>query len=228
MSTAYFTPQTFHFLDRLAAHNERPWFKAHQDEYEVHVREPFLALIADLAEPLATISPHFRADPRKLGGSLFRIQRDVRFSNNKQPYKTWAGARLFHERRRERPAPSFYLHIQRGHCFVGGGIWHPESKTLRTLRDFIVDNPAAWTRTVHNQAFERRFQFWGESLVRAPCGYDPDHPLIEDLKRKSLAVGTSLDDERVCNPQLQGTIVRNCKALAPMIDYLCVALALEF
>ncbi|EQD64532.1 hypothetical protein B1A_08810 [mine drainage metagenome] len=140
--SAHFTPQTFKFLHALARHNERDWFKAHQDTYEQAVRAPFLALITALQAPLAQISPHFRADPRKLGGSLFRIQRDTRFSGDKQPYKTWAGARLFHERHRERPAPSFYLHIQAGECFVGAGVWHPESATLKQLRAFIADNPA--------------------------------------------------------------------------------------
>ena len=226
--SATFTPATFKFLRALARHNERTWFKAHQAAYERDVRAPFLALITALQAPLAQISPHFRADPRKLGGSLFRIQRDTRFSGDKQPYKTWAGARLFHERHRERPAPSFYLHVQPGECFVGAGVWHPESATLKQIRAFIADNPASWRRAVHAKAFESRYAFWGERLQRAPQGYAPDHPLIEDLKLKNFAAGCALDDDLVLSARLVPAIDAHLRALAPLVDYLCAALDLEF
>ena len=113
MSKTYFSTATFRFLRALSRNNNRTWFHAHSADYERHVREPFLQFIADLQAPLAKISSHYRADPRKVGGSLFRIHRDTRFASDKTPYKHWAGARFFHERRREVEAPSFYLHIQR-------------------------------------------------------------------------------------------------------------------
>ncbi len=228
MPRSYFSPATFRFLRALARHNNRPWFKAHQDDYEAHVRGPYLQLIADLQAPLAKISPHYRADPRKVGGSLFRIQRDTRFSGDKAPYKTWAGARFFHERSRQMPAPSFYLHIAPGDCFVGAGIWHPEPDTLKKIRAFIADNPAAWKRAVHGKAFRDRYEFWGESLTRAPQGFPPDHPLIEDLKRKNQAAGTGFDDALACSPKLFPFVVENFRRLAPLVDYLCAALDLEF
>lgn len=224
----HFTPATFTFLRALARHNERAWFKANQTRYEETVRVPFLAVIRALQEPLSSISPHFRADTRKLGGSLFRIQRDTRFSGDKQPYKTWAGARLFHERHRERPAPSFYLHIQPGECFVGAGIWHPESATLKQIRTFIADNPAAWKRAAHSKTFESRYEFWGERLVRAPQGYAPEHPLIEDLKLKNFAAGCALDDATVLGPRLVPAVAGHLRVLAPLVDYLCAALELDF
>ena len=122
MST-YFSDASFKFLRGLARHNDKTWFAAHKPEYEAHVREPFQRLLTDLQPDLAGISEHFRADPRTQGGSLFRIYRDARFSNDKSPYKAWQGARLFHERRREVAAPSFYLHLQPGESFVGAGLW---------------------------------------------------------------------------------------------------------
>ena len=97
----YFTPATFKFLRALARNNNRDWFAQHKHEYDEHLRRPYLRLIADLAEPLRKISPHYVADPRPVGGSLFRIHRDTRFSSDKTPYKPWAGARFFHERSRE-------------------------------------------------------------------------------------------------------------------------------
>lgn len=228
MPHAYFSPATFKFLRALGRNNNRPWFKAHQSDYETHVRGPYLQLIADLQAPLATISTHYRADPRKVGGSLFRIQRDTRFSGDKAPYKSWAGARLFHARRREIAAPSFYLHIAPGDCFVGAGLWHPETHTLRNIRNFIIDNPAAWKRAAHSRAFRDHYEFWGESLMRHPQGFPADHPLLTDLKRKSYAAGIGFDDSLACSPKLFAFVVSHCKRLAPLVDYLCAAQNLEF
>jgi uncharacterized protein (TIGR02453 family) len=228
MPHSHFSPATFRFLRALGRHNNRSWFKAHHDEYERSVRGPYLQLIADFQAPLAKISTHYRADPRKVGGSLFRIQRDTRFSGDKAPYKTWAGARLFHERRREIAAPSFYLHIAPGDCFVGAGLWHPENHTLRNIRNFIVDNPAAWKRAAHSRAFRKHYEFRGESLVRAPQGFPPHHLLIEDLKRKSFAAGVGFDDALACSPELYPFAVAHFRRLAPLVDYLCAAQNLEF
>lgn len=228
MPKTYFSKATFTFLRALARNNNRAWFQAHNQAYERDVRDPFLALIADLQTPLAKISSHLRADPRKTGGSLFRIYRDTRFANDKTPYKTWAGARFFHERRREIESPSFYLHIQPNDCFIGGGIWHPEPATLKRIRDFLVDNPAAWKRATQSKVFRSSFEFWGETLTRPPRGYDPQHDLIEDLKRKNFAAGEPLSDALACSGELLPSVVATFKRLAPMVDYLCAALDLEF
>ena len=131
--SAYFNDASLKFLRGLARHNDKAWFDQHRQDYEAQVRQPFLRLIGDLQPAVAAISPHYRADPRTVGGSLFRIYRDARYSNDKSPYKPWQGARLFHERRRELAAPSFYLHLQPGGSFVGAGLWHPESHTQRKV-----------------------------------------------------------------------------------------------
>lgn len=228
MNKPYFSTATFRFLRALSRNNNREWFKAHQADYERQVREPFLQLIADLQAPLAKISTHYRADPRKAGGSLFRIHHDTRFANDKAPYKHWAGARFFHERRRQVEAPSFYLHIQPGDCFAGGGIWHPEPPTLKRLRDFLADNPAAWKRATQSKAFREHFTFWGEGLTRPPRGYDPKHELIEDLKRRNFAAGEEFGEALACSTEMLPAVVTVFKRIAPMIDYLCAGLDLEF
>ncbi len=228
MPSAYFTPATFRFLRDLAANNNRAWFAANKARYEDVLRQPFLRLIADLQAPLAKISAHYRADPRPQGGSLFRIHRDTRFRSDKTPYKTWGGARFSHERSREVEAPSFYLHIQPRDCFAGGGLWHPEPPTLKRIRAFLADNPAAWKQAVHTPAFRRRFEFWGESLSRPPRGFDPEHELIEDLKRRNFAAGAGIPDAVVTSDELLPTVIETFRRIAPMIDYLCAALDLEF
>jgi len=227
--TAYFSEASLKFLRGLARNNTRAWFEAHRQDYEAHVRQPFLRLIGDLQPALAALSPHFRADPRTVGGSLFRIHRDARFSHDKSPYKSWQGARLFHERRREVPAPSFYLHLQPGNSFIGAGLWHPEAPTQRKVRQFILDNPAAWSRAAHDPALRRRFALdASEVLTRPPRGFPADFEFIDDLKHRNWVLLRPLEDATMTGPRLRRTVETDLAALAPFVDYLCAALDLEF
>jgi uncharacterized protein (TIGR02453 family) len=228
MST-YFSERSFKFLRALARHNEREWFHAHKEDYEQYVRGPFLALIADLQPALLEVSEHYRADPKTVGGSLFRIHRDTRFSGDKSPYKLWQGARLFHARSREVPAPSFYLHLQPGNCFIGAGLWHPEPETLRRIRQFIVDNPGTWANAAHGKAFRKRFDLDdSEMLVRPPRGYPADFVHLDDLRRKNHVALRVIDDATMVGPRLLSTLGKDLAQLAPFMDYLCAALDLEF
>ena len=228
MATTYFTPATFRFLRDLKANNNRPWFNEHKPRYEEVLRQPFLQLIADLQVPLARISPHFVADPRGQGGSMFRIYRDTRYASDKTPYKTWSGARLFHERARQVDAPSFYLHFEQGDCFVGGGKWHPQPDSVKRIRAFIADNPAAWKKATRSKSFTSHFSLGGASLIRPPRGFDPEHELIEDLKRKDFVAVQRFDDSIAISAELKPMLVDRFKRVAPMVDYLCASLDLEF
>lgn len=228
MATTYFTASTFKFLRDLKANNNRIWFNENKPRYEEVLRQPFLQLIADLQAPLAKISPHFVADPRGQGGSLFRIYRDTRFANDKTPYKTWSGARLFHERARQVDAPSFYLHIQQGDCFVGGGKWHPEAESIKRIRAFIANNPAAWKKATQSKSFTSHFTLGGDSLVRHPRGFDADHELIEDIKRKDFVASERFADNIAMSAELKPLLVDRFQRVAPLVDYLCASLDLEF
>ncbi|HVJ37320.1 MAG TPA: DUF2461 domain-containing protein [Stenotrophomonas sp.] len=225
----YFTPASFKFLRGLARHNEKAWFEAHRADYDTHVRQPFLQLITDLQPALAEVSAHFRADPRGNGGSLFRIYRDARFSNDKSPYKTWQGARFFHERRRQVPAPSFYVHLQPGESFVGAGLWHPEPDTQRKVRQFIFENPGSWKAAAYEAKLRKRFDLEEtEKLVRAPRGFPAEFEFIEDLKHRNWVMWRSLDDDMMTGPRLRQTVAADLATLGPFVDYLCAALDLEF
>jgi len=227
--SSYFSSGSLAFLHDLAKHNNKTWFNAHKTDYETQVREPFLRLITDLQPALAQISPHFRADPRTVGGSLFRIYRDCRFSRNKSPYKTWQGARLFHHRHKQVPAPSFYIHLAPNDSFVGGGIWHPESHTQRRIRQFIFDNPVHWQSAAHTSAIKRRYQWeTSEKLTRPPRGFPADFAFIDDLKQRNWVLFRPLSDSMMNGMNLRQTITRDLKQLAPFMDYLCAALELEF
>ena len=107
------------FLGDLRRHNDRTWFNEHKERYERALREPFLEFIADAGPELRTISKNLVADPRPSGGSLFRIHRDVRFSKDKSPYKTHAGAHFPLGGRAA--TDGYYLHLEPGECFVAGG-----------------------------------------------------------------------------------------------------------
>lgn len=228
MASTYFTKATFRFLRDLKANNNRPWFTENKSRYEEVLRQPFLQLIADLQAPLARISTHFVADPRGQGGSMFRIHRDTRFANDKTPYKTWSGARLFHERSRQVDAPSFYMHFQQGDCFVGGGKWHPEPESVKRIREFIINNPAAWKNATRSRSFTSHFSLGGDSLVRPPRGFDPENELIDDIKRKDFVASERFADSIAISSELKPLLVDRFKRVAPMIDYLCASLDLDF
>ena len=198
MTTLPIAPALFDFLRELKAHNERPWFEANKARYLSEVRDPMLDFIAGFAEPLAKISPHFRADPRANGGSLFRIYRDTRFSKNKTPYKTNVGAHFRHEAGRDAHAPGFYLHLEPGACFAGCGVLHPDGPTLAGIRDALVERADEWRRLTTAADFLDTFELTGDSLKRPPRGYDPDHPLIDDLKRKSFVAVTRFSESEAC------------------------------
>lgn len=225
----YFSDASFKFLRGLARHNEREWFQAHKAEYDEQVRAPFQRLLTDLQPVLAGVSEHYRSEPKTVGGSLFRIQRDTRFANDKTPYKTWQGARLFHERGRQVEAPSFYLHLQPGNCFIAAGLWHPEPDSLRRIRHFILDNPGSWKAAAHEPKFRRRFDLdEDEMLVRMPRGFPDDFEFAHDLRRKNFVALRAIDDEVMTGPRLLKTLETDLGGLAPFTDYLCAALDLEF
>lgn len=225
---AYFTTQTLQFLADLKRNNQRDWFQENKPDYVEHVRDPFLRFIADIDQELHTISKHYFGDARANGGSLFRIYRDIRFSKDKTPYKTWAGARFKHRDSGTQTAPVFYLHIQPGNNFIACGVWNPGGPALNQIRDFLHHNPNAWRQLKQEKPFQSIYQFAGESLKRMPRGYDADHPLATDLKRKSFAVSTQLTDQQILADDINNMFLDNCKKAAPFIDYLCAALDLDF
>lgn len=226
---AYFSEASFRFLRDLARHNERAWFQANKDRYEEHVREPFRKLLVDLQPALTEVSPHYRADPKTVGGSLFRIHRDTRFSNNKAPYKTWQGARLFHERNRQVQAPSWYIHLQPGNCFIAAGVWHPEPDNLRRIRHFIFDNPGSWALATRDKAFRRRYALdESEMLTRIPRGFPSEFEHADDLRRKNFVALRNIDDATMTGPRLRSVLERDLSGMSGFVDYLCAALDLEF
>ena len=144
MNGAYITTELFEFFRDLKQNNNKQWFQSNKERYEQQVRLPLQRFIMAFQRPLRRISPHYRADPRPVGGSLFRIYRDVRFSPDKSPYKTHGGIQFRHEAGKDVHAPGFYLHLEPANVFAAVGIWHPDSTALGRIRQALADDPKAW------------------------------------------------------------------------------------
>ncbi len=228
MSKRYFTPKLFGFLKDLAENNDREWFKANQDAYEANVREPALEFITDFAVPLKGISEHFVSDSRTVGGSLFRIQRDTRFSKDKTPYKLNTGMQFRHRAGKDAHAPGFYVHIQPGECFIGVGLWRPETKVAYAIRDEIAADPTRWKRVTRGKRFTDVLTIGGDSLKRPPRGYDESHPLIEDLKRKDFIASTRVSQKSITSSHFMEDFTDVCKRSAPFMKFLCEAVGVPF
>jgi uncharacterized protein (TIGR02453 family) len=224
----HFTKDLFEFLSDLDNNNNREWFQDNKDRYRDSVQEPLLAFIADVAEHLRGISPHFLADPRPSGGSMFRIYRDVRFSRNKSPYKTHAAAQFRHREGRDVHAPGFYLHLEPDNVFVGLGLWHPAGATLAGVRNAIVDRPNEWASVISDRSFTKHHSIGGDTLKRAPRGFDPDHPQIEHLNRKDFVAYENLTQKDALSPGFMKKFTGSCKAAAPFMKFLTEAVGLDF
>ena len=222
MPATFITPELFRFLGELSRHNDREWFNAHKEEYIAQVRDPLVGFVLAIGPKMRAISSHIMADPRPTGGSLLRIYRDTRFSRDKKPYKTNA-ALVFRLGGRNFEAPGYYLHLEPGTVFLGAGMWHPSADGLRAIREAIVKDPPGWKRA------QRSGIAHGETaLKRPPRGFDPDHPLIEDLKRTSFTTGVPFTERQACSPRFAALFVQACRREAPLMRFLARALGVPF
>lgn len=222
--TIYFTPNLFRFLEELEANNNRAWFEKNKRRYEANAKEPMLRFITDFGTRLRRVSPHFSADPRPAGGSMFRIYRDIRFARDKSPYKTNVGAHFPHLRAgRDAHAPGFYLHLEPGHSVGGGGLWHPDAASLKKVRDRIVQRPTEW-KSIRTRGVELE----GDALKRVPVGYDPVHPFAEDLKRRDYYTLEDFSDREVCGRDFMDRFATACRTAAPLMGFLTKALGLPW
>ena len=217
----------FGFLGELEDNNNREWFQAHKGRYEEQVKGPLLAFIGGFDDHLRRISAHFVADPRPVGGSLFRIYRDVRFSKDKSPYKTAAGIHFRHERAKDVHAPGYYLHLETAACFAACGLWMPATAQAQQVRAAVDGDQLGW-RAARQAAQAGGFALDGNSLKRPPRGYTADHPLIEDLKRKDFTVTTVLDQQTITAEEFPARLEELWSHTTPFMRFVTEALSLPF
>jgi uncharacterized protein (TIGR02453 family) len=233
-ATASFTgfePEAIQFLADLAANNDRAWFQPRKADFERLLKEPMEQLCVAVEEQFRARDIPLHADPVR---SPFRIYRDVRFSKDKQPYKTalaasfaWAGDDVGAAAGRSHTATVHasggYFHLQPGEIYVGGGVWRPDTAWLNAFRKRIVDDYDEFRSVVEATAFVDAFGSVGddgESLKRVPAGFPADHPAADLLRRKNVTFGRRLSDAEAGSPELPVVIADVFAVATPLLRYL--------
>jgi uncharacterized protein (TIGR02453 family) len=230
--TPAFTPASLSFFRGLARHNTKPWFEAHREAYENDVRVPMRALVEEMDVRFARFAPEMTGDPKH---SMFRINRDIRFSKDKSPYKTHAACWFRHRAAShkvggdaEEGSAGLYFHLEPGASFVGAGIWMPPRPLLDRIRDAIADAPQRFARVVLHPAVTRRFGGLDDEamLKRMPRGFADDHPAARWLRYQSFTLGRRLTDRQVLGPRLAATLAADYRLMMPVVRWLNGALGL--
>ena len=226
---AGFPADFFAFFEELAANNDRAWFADNKPRYQGVVVDSMVRFIVAMEAPLKKVSRHFVADPRANGGSMFRIYRDVRFAKDKRPYKEPAACHFRHERAKDAHAPGFYVQLAPGEVLYGGGIWLPPNDALAAIRDAIDTDRAGWKRVIKNKRLVETFGgIGGDGLKRPPRGYDPDHPHVEDLKRKTFFVMKAASPKAARSPGFVAEVAATFAAATPLMKFIANALDQPF
>ena len=205
------------FLSQLAENNNKEWMDANKKWY-LSCKEEFLEDVAVILKGLAEREPVFEAFKPK--DCVFRQNRDVRFSANKDPYKTNFAA-YFSPKGKKSEGPGYYLHVQPGQSFIGGGIWMPMGETLKKIRKEIDYSGAELMKIENEPTFKSTFgEIQGEKLKTSPRDYDAEHEFIEYLKLKSFTVTTPLKDQVINSGQFIGTALDTFNSMRPFQDFL--------
>ncbi|MGA2266324.1 MAG: TIGR02453 family protein [Phycisphaerae bacterium] len=228
MSFQGFDESLVRFLGQLKRHNNRSWFQRNKTRYEAEVREPTLAFIRAIAPKIEAVSPHIFVSDSKVGGSMMRPYRDTRFTGSKLPYKTNVGIHFRHERGLDAHAPGFWMHIEPGEFWLAVGLWKPDGSTLQKIRQCLVESPRPWLAARDDAGFQAVWQIIGDSLKRPPRGFDPGHPLIEDIKRTEFLGLCDLGIKELYRPDVVGRVAACYAASTPFMKFLCNALGLKF
>jgi uncharacterized protein (TIGR02453 family) len=218
---------TLHFLKQLREHNYKEWFDVNKKAYQ-EAKENVLTLTEELLKQISRFdSSILQLTPKDC---VFRINRDVRFSKDKSPYKTNMGISIAPLGKKGISA-GYYLHIEPGASFVGGGLYMPMAPELKKVRQEIDYNWQAFSKIIRNKNFSDRYTDLNKtkdySLSRPPKGYDADNPAIEYLKLKSFISFIPLSDSKLTNETLVKDLTIAFKTLYPLIEFLNQALEIH-
>lgn len=213
---------TLKFLKDLAKNNNKAWFDAHRTVYD-NAKADFLTLTTGMINAIARFDkPIGLLEARNC---TFRINRDVRFSKNKAPYKNNMAA-YFNKDGKKGIGAGYYLHIEPGHSFAAGGIWMPEPAVLAGIRQEIDYNYSEWQKIVSNKTFTRTFTegLTGEALTRPPKGYDENNPAIPFIKMKSFIVSKPVTDVEIQEKDFVKNVAKVFAEMKPLVDFLNMSL----
>ena len=214
---------TIEFLKDLEKNNNRPWFELNRNIFE--------ASKADIQNTVANLIPAIAKFDNPIGNlavkeCTFRINRDVRFSKNKSPYKTNMAA-YFSKAGKKANVAGYYFHCEPGKSYAAGGFYTPMPLELAKIRQEIDYNFNDWKKILRSKSFKKYFpeSVDGiESLVRPPKGYEENNPAITYLKMKHFIVSTPFSDTALQSKTLVKNIAKVFETVKPMIDFLNNAL----
>jgi uncharacterized protein (TIGR02453 family) len=214
-----FPKEGLDFLRQLKRNNNRAWFEKHKPEYEFDVKLPMQSFIASLQPYFDSFAPEFDVNPKR---SLFRIYRDIRFSKDKTPYKTHVAAHfVLRGKPKGTEGSGYYLHIEPGSIFLGGGIYMPDGDQLKKIRRQIASQPKAFLDIVTNKEFVKRFKkIDGDKLQRVPTGFDPNHPIAEWLKLKQFFVSVDWKEDKCLKTRIVKDAARVFEEATPLVAFL--------
>jgi uncharacterized protein (TIGR02453 family) len=216
-------PALIDFLAELALNNNKPWFEAHRPTYE-RLRSEWLALVGQVIDGTALFDPDVAIVSAK--DASFRINRDVRFSADKRPYKTTFSAAVCPQGRGS-GLPAYYFQInEAGALFIAGGVHMPAAPILGRIREYIAEHPERLAAVLADPDFSAVYgKIDGERLKRPPQGYDEQTPGIEYIKLKSFTAGFEPAGWAGRGDDVAAEIVAGFRALHPLIRWLREALA---
>jgi uncharacterized protein (TIGR02453 family) len=213
-----FPPETLKFLRQLKRNNNREWFLAHKDIYDLKVKAPMTELVLALGQALQNSAPELVMDPKR---SIYRIYRDIRFSADKRPYKTHVASIFFPRGIPKSTGACLYFHIEPAEVVIAGGVYMPDPAALRALRHHIADNWDDLLVITNQRSFRKMLgNLQGERLVRPPSGFPPDHPAIDVLRQKQLYVSQTEAAELAEGPKLLPRLVALFSAMLPLVRFL--------
>jgi len=206
------------FLKALDLNNNREWFDANKNWYQVEALE-FKNWVSKIESELRKAD---MIDQVK----IFRIYRDVRFSKDKSPYKTNFGASF--SRATARLRGGYYLHIQPGHSFVGGGFWNPNSADLLRIRKEFEMDSSHIRKIIQDKNFKKYFgDLMGDEVSTAPKGFDKNDPNIDLIRKKQFLVKHDLDDKIIGSSEMFNQVTGSYAAMRPFFDYMSQVLTTD-
>ena len=209
---------TLQFLKALEKNNNRDWFLANKNKYDL-AKSNYLNFVEEVLNGILKFDTSLaELNPKQC---VFRINRDVRFSKNKAPYKTNFGA-SFSKGAKKIDTAGYYFHFEPGACFIGGGLWMPQSPDLQKLRQEIDYCYKEFNGILQHKEFKKTFQGLSTDakLARPPKGYDIDNPAIELLKLKSFTAIMPISDKEVLDPAVVKKTLSIFKTIAPLVHFL--------
>jgi uncharacterized protein (TIGR02453 family) len=219
----HFSNEAIKFLRGLKRNNDRIWFDARKPIYEQELKAPMLALISEINEAMLDFAPMHVRPPQKI---MMRIYRDIRFSKNKQPYKTHVSAWWAREGLEKTSGGGFYFHVSPEEVFIAAGVYMPEREQLLAIRRYLAEHHKEFRVLMKAKKLRQLMtEFDGASLTRAPKGFPEDHPAIDLLKNRQWGVSAKLPGETATKPSLVKEVVKRFKAAAPVIAILNEPLA---